>query len=194
MAGNAMGIRGRRRRARRAAISVCVVLSTALTGLPALGVLPARAQQAGAAVAARGGHPQHPNRFNPRTAADSVRPHWPKGALPHSPASSRGRGTAKPYPFHRDMSAGFTPMIEPLSPRGGRFLSKSGGLEVDVPAGAVTPADVAAAGGSMRLLVRQVAPASGGSAGGSGRDTFGTFLIQVLDSRGRLTHGLRHPV
>ena len=188
------GILGRRRRTRRAAISLCVVLSTALTSLPALGVLPANAQQAGAAVAATGGHRQHPNRFNPRTHASSVRPHWPKGTLiPHRPdATSSRRGAAKPYPFHRDMSAGFRPMIERLGPRGGRFLSRNGGLEVDVPAEAVTPADVAVAGGSMRLLVRQVEPASGGSAGGSGRDTFGTFLIQVLDSRGRLAHGLRH--
>jgi hypothetical protein len=180
---------GKRTDVRRAAISVFVVLSTAIMSLPALGALPARAQQARAAANARHAHPQHPNRFDPRTRADSVIRPRPRAA------SSGRRGTATPHPFHRDLSAGSTPMIERLDPaRGGRFTSKNGGLEVDVPAGAVTAADVSAAGGSMRLLVRQVQPASGGSAGGSGRYTFGTYLIQVLDARGHLARGLRHPL
>src|SRR5262249_17472881 len=76
----------------------------------------------------------------------------------------------------------------------GHLTSSDSALELDVPAGAVSAADVATAGGSMSLMGRQGLPASGGSAGGSGPFTFGTFLMQVLDADSRLApQGLRQP-
>src|SRR5439155_19660082 len=64
-----------------------------------------------------------------------------------------------------------------------------------VPAGSVSASDVSAAGGKTSLLVRQVMPASGGNAGGSGQFTFGTYLVQVLDAKGSLARqGLRQPL
>ena len=50
-----------------------------------------------------------------------------------------------------------------------QFIGNDGRLEVDVPADAVTTADVLADGGSASLLVRQILPPSGANAGGSGR-------------------------
>jgi RHS repeat-associated protein len=88
------------------------------------------------------------------------------------------------------------PATVPLDPsKPAHFASSDSALELDVPAGAVSTADMSAAGGQMSLLVRQVLPASGGSAGGSGHFTFGTFLVQVLDSKGQQAkHGLRQPL
>ena len=71
------------------------------------------------------------------------------------------------------------------------FVSSDKALTIDVPAGAVTQAETAADGGKTSLLVRQIQPASGSSAGGSGHVSFGTFLVQVIDAHGHLaTHGL----
>ena len=75
------------------------------------------------------------------------------------------------------------------------FVGSDGGLQVDVPTGAITSSDIAAAGGRLGLLIRQIAPASGGNAGGSGHVTLGTFLFQVVDAAGRLASvGLGQPV
>jgi RHS repeat-associated protein len=79
-----------------------------------------------------------------------------------------------------------------LTPAGGGLLGSDGVLEIDVPAGVVTSSDIAAAGGGLSLLARQVLPPSGGSAGGSGHFTFGTYLVQVLDSRRQLWSGSLH--
>jgi hypothetical protein len=185
MTRTAMGAHGGRRMVRRAVISVCLAFAAALVGVPPAGALPLHTQRAMTAAGTVGAR-QHPNRFDPRTRADSVPPRRPRAATPAR------RGVAAPQPFHRDMGAGSAPMIVPLDPaRPGRFSSKNGGLEVDVPAAAARPADVSAAGGSMRLLVRQVLPASGGS---TGRYSFGTFLVQVLDAHGHLARGLRRPL
>ncbi|HSR25301.1 MAG TPA: hypothetical protein VLW53_17230, partial [Candidatus Eisenbacteria bacterium] len=91
---------------------------------------------------------------------------------------------------------GPVPVTVPLDPsRPVQVASGDQALELDVPAGAVSAVDVSAAGGSMSLLVRQVVPASGGSGGGSGVVTFGTFLVQVLDAKGHLARqGLRQPL
>jgi RHS repeat-associated protein len=75
-----------------------------------------------------------------------------------------------------------------------QFVGSDGGFQVDVPTGAVTSSDVALAGGRLGLLIRQIAPASGSSAGGSGHVSLGTFLLQVVDAGGKLaTVGLRQP-
>lgn len=49
-----------------------------------------------------------------------------------------------------------------------RFVGSDGRLQIDVPSGAINAADVASAGGRLSLVVRQIAPASGATAGGSG--------------------------
>src|SRR5215470_5167145 len=120
-----------------------------------------------------------PNHFNPTSRASSA-----KGPAPAKPAPVSRHTTAHPRP---PAQAGMQPATVALDPaRPVHFASPESGLQLDLPAGAVSPADVAAAGGSMSLLVRQVLPASGGSAGGSGHFTFGTFLVQALDSKGQL--------
>src|SRR5262249_13168779 len=87
------------------------------------------------------------------------------------------------------------PALVDLDPAaGGHLLGSDGVLEVDVPPGALTAADISASGGKARLLVRQVLPPSGSSAGGSGHFTFGTFLFQVVGADGRLARGLHKPV
>jgi hypothetical protein len=74
-------------------------------------------------------------------------------------------------------------LVDPV--KGAQFLGSDGVFDLNAPAGVVTAADVAAAGGSMSLLVRQVLPASGGSAGGWGHYSFGTFLVQLFDAKGK---------
>ncbi|HEY4024984.1 MAG TPA: hypothetical protein VGO86_01030, partial [Candidatus Dormibacteraeota bacterium] len=146
----------------------------------------------GLGTVARASSSAAPNRFDPTSRATSTS--GVPAARP-APAPSSGRGSAQ-------AGAGRTPQVtmQPatlaLDPsRPGHLTSSDSALELDVPAGAVSRSDVSAAGGSMSLLVRQVAPASGGSAGGSGHFTFGTYLVQALDANGRLaTHGLRQPL
>ena len=87
------------------------------------------------------------------------------------------------HPAPPAMSPG-TLTLDPSSPV--QFVGSDGGLQVDVPTGAITSSDIAAAGGRLGLLIRQIAPASGGNAGGSGHVTLGTFLFQVVDAAGGL--------
>lgn len=68
---------------------------------------------------------------------------------------------------------------------GAHILGSDGVFEFDLPAGAVTAADVVAAAGSVSLVVRRVLLASGGSAGGRGHYSFGRYLVQLLDANGR---------
>src|SRR5579883_1661997 len=76
-----------------------------------------------------------------------------------------------------------------------QFVGSDGHLEVRIPANAITAADLAQAGGKLRLRITQIAPGSGSNAGGSGRISFGTYLLQLVDATGTvLTHGLRAPV
>jgi RHS repeat-associated protein len=84
----------------------------------------------------------------------------------------------------------------PLTPgQAAQFLGSDGRLEVDVPTNAVTAADLSEAGGSLSLLITQIAPASGSSAGGSGQISLGTYLIQLINLHDqRLTHGLHAPL
>ncbi|MGE5334390.1 MAG: hypothetical protein ACM3N4_06795, partial [Nitrososphaerota archaeon] len=75
------------------------------------------------------------------------------------------------------------------------FVSSDGQFEVAVPSGAVSAADLAAAGGKLNLQISQIAPAGGSSAGGSGLVSFGTYLLQVTTATGVLAQqGLREPI
>jgi RHS repeat-associated protein len=131
-----------------------------------------------------------PNRLDPTSRATSV-----TGAPAPRPvtgvAKRTGPGHAQPV-----STAAVQPSTAALDPaKASHVATADGALEVDVAAGAVSAGEMSAAGGAMSLLVRRVAPAAGGTAGGSGVFTFGTFLVQVLDSRGRLAgQGLRQPV
>ena len=162
-----------------AAIVTMVALATFTTG--------SAVQAAGLAPAAGAAGPNH---FDPTSRASST------SGAPAVPAALAGTPKTPRTPERRIASALAPPVTVTLDPsKPGRVTAAGSPLEVDVPAGAVSASDVAAAGGGMSLLVRQVAPPSGGSAGGSGHATSGTFLIQVLDASGKLARqGLRQPL
>src|SRR6266536_1037796 len=173
------------RRRQVGCLGIGLLLSLSAFGLS--GALPGvgtTAQAAGSAGSAT------PSRFDPVSRATS-----PESAPAAQPAGASGQGTVCAHTRRPAPPAGrpATVGLDPAQPA--HLTSADSGLDVDVPAGAVTPADVAAAGGKMSLLLRQVVPASGSSAGGSGHVTFGTFLVQVLDAQGHLaTQGLRQPL
>jgi hypothetical protein len=134
--------------------------------------------------------PPNPNHLSPSANTTSVKhPNLGKGTTANAPAgppqSLKRTGGISMQPGKLALAAGHATT----------FKGSDGRLEIDVPSGAVTSADVAAAGGYMSLLISQIAPASGSSAGGSGIVSFGTYLVQAVDAQGvLLTHGLRQPV
>jgi hypothetical protein len=76
-----------------------------------------------------------------------------------------------------------------------QFVGSDGRLEVDVPATAVSATDLSQAGGALTLQITQIAPASGGNAGGWGLISFGTYLLQLVDAQGQpVPHGFRVPI
>ncbi len=178
-----------RRAARRIGISVLLVI-TLLTGTngplaQGIGISVPSAQ------AAPMGTKGSPNRANPHAGSASTLhlPAVPKG-------SSTNVHTGPAQPIHH---GGFQPRslgrinLDPM--KGGKFVAADDKFEVDVPAGAVTTADVNAAGGVLGLQVAQIAPPSGSNAGGSGIISFGSFLLQVVDAHGVLAkQGLNKPV
>src|SRR5215831_9751706 len=171
---------GRRRQA--AGLGIALVLS--------FGTFAAQKAYAAPAGLARPAGSATPNRFDPTSRATSVKP---APATTPAPAARRTAGPRHPARFAGAGGQPATLLLDPSKP--GHLASSDAALELDVPAGAVSAADVSAAGGQMPLMVRRVLPASGGSAGGSGHFTFGTFLVQVLDSRGQLAkQGLRRPL
>lgn len=149
------------------ALGLMVALSGALADLQQLGPLPAYA-----------GATQQPNRFDPRNGASSIS--HPKSSAPLSTApETPPPGSLITRPAHVTMKAG-TAAIDPTA--GAHFKGNDGRFEIVVPPGAVSPADLSAAGGQLNLVVQQIAPPSGGSGGGSGHYSFGTFLVQTTDS------------
>jgi hypothetical protein len=97
------------------------------------------------------------------------------------------------------MAKQFIPSMQPgrlkLDPnKATTFVGSDGRLEIDVPAGAVSAADVAAAaGGTLALQVTEIAPPSGSNAGGA-VVSLGSYLVEVVDGLGhRSAHGLRTP-
>jgi hypothetical protein len=95
-------------------------------------------------------------------------------------------------PFRPSMKEGTLPLVPGQA---ASFTGSDGALRVDVPAGAVTSADVAAAGGTISLRIDQVASGSGASAGGSGSVSLGMYLLQLLNGQGqRVSLALHKPI
>ena len=138
-----------------------------------------------------------PNRFDPRTASQSAnQPRQPSSpASPSSPAAP-ATPASKPVPIRHTPDLPMAAATVALQAgKAATFLGSDGKFEVDVPANAVSTADLASSGGTLNLKLTQIAPASGSSAGGSGRISFGTYLLQVVDGKGnRVAHGLDAPV
>src|SRR5215467_3688421 len=166
------------RRARRlvlAALGAAVlVVSQVAVGMPS-----------GLGVAARAAGPSgQPNRFAVGAATRSVN-HLPTPPAVSGPRPGYSPPSAPPVPMRPGLVE-----LDPMA--GAQFGGSDGVLELTVPGGAVTAADVSAAGGRLSLLVRQVLPAAGTSAGGWGKYSFGTWLVQVVDGSGRpARQGLR---
>lgn len=135
------------------------------------------------ALAASSSPVAHPNRFNPAKSATRAAP---------KAATTAGKAVTALPPAYQIPAVPMQPAEMALTPASGTLLGNDGVLEVDVPAGAVTTSDVTAAGGGLNLDVRQVLPSSDGTAGGSGRFTFGTYLLQVLNAKRQLWSGTLH--
>lgn len=130
-----------------------------------------------------------PNRFNSHADTTSVSHTIPSGGPttgnPPPPGSLQHNGPPSMQPGSLALQPG----------KAAHFLGSDGWLEVNVPADAITAADVSQASGQLNLKITQIAPASGSNAGGSGHVSFGTYLVQVVDKNGKLApHGLRQPV
>lgn len=177
-----MGVRWHAIGRRRLAVAVGITLCLSLDVSP-----PAMAASAPVTKS----NPGKPNRFDPTSASTSIN-HVPVAAPSPSPAWDSASGLA----MHKGTSFSVQPTTFRVSTNSAtKFVSTDGSLEIDVPSDAVSSADLAADGGETNLFVRQVLPASGSSAGSTGHISFGTFLIQVTDSRGRLSHhGLLKPI
>jgi RHS repeat-associated protein len=137
--------------------------------------------------------PIKPNVFNPTTRARSI------NVVPRlSPPKVSATTVTVPSPNAPCKSGAdlMQPATLPITADAStEFTSNDGRLSVSVPIGAVSAAQIAADGGSTSLLVREILPASGSNAGGSGHYSFGTYLVQVVNSTGQLAnHGLIAPV
>lgn len=131
-----------------------------------------------------------PNLFDPRSAAG-------RALVPQPPSPPAGTSTASaPQAIQRGLPVTMAPATVPLTPgTAAHFQGSDGRLQLDVPSGAVTPADLTAAGGQLGVRITQIAPASGSNAGGTGRVSLGTYLLQVVDGQGRLVpRALRKPI
>jgi RHS repeat-associated protein len=132
-------------------------------------------------------NPTNPNRFDSKSNATSVNR---VVAAPQSGTAPANSST--PTPFAKDHHFALVPTAFAITPSGtSHFVSNDKTLTIDVPVGTVTQAEAAADGGKTSLLVRQIQPGSGSSAGGSGHVSFGGFLVQIIDAHGHLAkHGL----
>lgn len=163
------------------AASIIVVVS--ISAIPVTGIKFALAANS----------PGKPNLFNPTTQSKSTN-HLP----PQTPANHTAVTPIPSGPSPMGCSASAFPMqpatIGLSASAPSHFDSNDGRFTVDLPAGAVSPAQIGADGGKTSLLVRQILPASGSNAGASGHYSFGTYLIQVVDATGHLaSHGLLQP-
>lgn len=180
-AGIALTGRASKRQLQRIALVGILILTVVcgpLSLLGALGVLPIFGQSG----------PGQPHHVDPSTGTHSII-HLPPA--PKAPQS-------KPLAARPPMAHGFPPHMQPgllpLDPaKDAQFNGSDGRLEVDVPAGAVSADDVKAApGNQIALRLTEIAPPSGSNAGGSGIVSFGTYLAELVDGKGRLlSHGLR---
>ncbi len=148
----------------------------------------------------------NPNLFDPHSNATSKvqpRPQPPTTQLtkhislvnPPRPTAHAPMGKAPSHISHAvslPMKRGTLPL---MAGQAATFTGSDAQLEIDVPADAVTADDVAHANGGLALSISQIAPASGSNAGGSGRVSLGSYVIQVADGHGTLAkQGLRKPV
>jgi RHS repeat-associated protein len=158
----------------------CVLLASSLPPIPLLTIKFVLAAASTTSV----------DLFDPTTNTGSV------NNLPAEPSAPQGTSALAPGNLCKSQSFSMQPATIALSATtDAHFVSSDGHLRVDVPAGALTADQIAADGGATSLLIRQILPASGSTAGGSGEYSFGTYLVQVLDASGRLaTHGLTQPV
>jgi hypothetical protein len=159
-------------------VSTCLLLTTIVISVQPL-TSSVRAASSG-----------QPNTFDPSSNASSI------NNLPPEPAPGANPTPGVPTPFAKSALFPMTPAVIALDPNSpSHFVGSDGRFQIDVPAGAISPSDVAADGGATSLLVRQILPASGSNAGGSGHYSFGSYLIQVTNSAGQLaSHGLQQPV
>ena len=74
-----------------------------------------------------------------------------------------------------------------------QVVSGNGAFELDIAAGSVSAAQIQAAGGAIRLTVKQIDPGSGGAS--SGRIFLGTYQVLLQDTVGKplTTLVLAHP-
>jgi len=127
--------------------------------------------------------------MNPQTGAQSHSRGYTPAPMghqpPHAPQIIVHNQKMSMQPATVDLKAG----------QAAQFLGSDGHLEVRIPANAITAADLTQAGGKLSLRITQIAPGSGSNAGGSGRISFGTYLLQLVDASGTvLAHGLWAPV
>jgi hypothetical protein len=166
----------------RSLVSLLISLVALITPngvlLGGVGVLPAHAQSV-----------DRLNRLDPRALVTPVR----QASAPAQPAAASIPPPGNLIrPVHLPMQPGSV-ALDPASPS--QFLGNDGRFEVDIPAGAITSSDLAAAGGQLSLALKQIAPASGGTFGGSGKYSFGTFLVQTVNGqKGEWNQPLRKPL
>src|SRR5947209_8435640 len=135
------------------------------------------------------GAPTTPNRVSPTQGATSHTRLYHPGAPGTAPA---GPPHIIPHTMTMPMKTASVPL---QAGQPAHFVGSDGRLELQIPAGAITAQDLAAAGGALTLHVTQVAPASGAVAGGSGRISFGAYVLQVVNAHGALVpQGLRLPI
>lgn len=136
-----------------------------------------------------------PNIANPKTGTTSVI-HLPPpvNTKPFTPAKTQ-------QPINRTYQPSMKPIILDLDPvKGAHTISSDNSLEVTVPAGAITDADIANMASTkngvpskLSLSVTQIAPGSGSNTSG-GVVSFGTYKLEVIDGAGKVVaHGLRQP-
>jgi hypothetical protein len=164
-------------------LAACIGLVASITGIPGTGINSVLAASS----------PSKPNLFNVSSQAKSIK-HLPPQTHPTytattpSPSGSTAMCKTSLLPMQPATVA-----LSASAPS--HFVSNDGSLTVDVPSRAVSSAQIASDGGATSLLVRQILPASGSNAGGSGHYSFGGYLIQVVDASGQLaSHGLLQPV
>ena len=114
--------------------------------------------------------------------------------VPHqlAPATTRISPYHASYPHAPAKVA--VPSVLTLTPQAQQVLTKDGHLQVTIPAGTVTSAQVKAAGGTIHLTIKQTDPGAGGGAGG--RVFLGTYQLLLQDAHNQplTTLALAHPL
>jgi RHS repeat-associated protein len=156
-----------------------LVVALAIVALCGSNALPASATSLAPRASVQQSTSGRLNTFDPRSLAASAVKASPTKTMAATPAS------VQPSQLLHTAPPPMQPAVVWLDPNHDTdFVGSDGRLELIAPAGAITAADAAAAGGRVGLMIRQIAPASGSTAGGSGHVSFGTFLVQVVDTFG----------